>query len=65
VRSAQLRSFLTERFGEAWWRNRDAGDFLRGLFAEGTEPSSEEIAERLGYDPHDTGPLLDELGVTA
>jgi hypothetical protein len=64
VRSAQLRSFLTERFGEGWWRDRDAGDFLRGLFAEGTEPSSEEIAERLGYDPHDTGPLLEELGVT-
>jgi hypothetical protein len=64
VRSAQLRSFLYERFGEGWWRSRDTGDFLRGLFAEGTEPSSEEIAERLGYDAHDTGPLLQELGVS-
>ena len=57
VRSAQLRSFLRDRFGEGWWRSRDTGDFLRGLFAEGTEPSSEEIAERLGYDPHDTAPV--------
>jgi hypothetical protein len=64
VRSAQLRSFLYDRFGEGWWRSRDTGDFLRGLFAEGTEPSSEEIAERLGYDAHDTGPLLEELGVS-
>ncbi|MDX6510129.1 MAG: hypothetical protein QOG81_1881, partial [Gaiellaceae bacterium] len=54
IRSAQLRSFLRGRFGESWWRGRETGDFLRGLFAEGTEPSSEEIAERIGYDPLDT-----------
>jgi hypothetical protein len=32
------------------------------LFAEGTKPSSEEIAGRLGFDPLDTAPLLAELG---
>jgi hypothetical protein len=35
---------------------------LRALFAEGTRPSSEEVAARLGYQPLDTAPLLRELG---
>jgi hypothetical protein len=62
IRSAQLRQWLTNEVGEDWWRNRATGDHLRALFAEGTRPSSEEIAGRLGYDPHDTKPLLHELG---
>jgi hypothetical protein len=62
IRSAQLRQWLTNEVGEDWWRNRATGDHLRSLFAEGTRPSSEEIAGRLGYDPHDTKPLLAELG---
>jgi hypothetical protein len=28
------------------------------LFAEGTRPSSEEIAARLGFEPFDTAPLV-------
>jgi hypothetical protein len=32
------------------------------LFLEGTRPSSEEIAARLGYQALDTAPLLRELG---
>jgi hypothetical protein len=62
IRSAQLRQWLTKEVGEDWWRNKATGDHLRSLFAEGTRPSSEEIAGRLGYDPHDTAPLLHELG---
>ena len=62
IRSAQLRSWLTREIGEDWWRNRETGDHLRALFAEGTRPSSEEVAGRLGFDPHDTRPLLHELG---
>jgi hypothetical protein len=62
IRSAQLREWLTREVGEDWWQNRRTGDHLRELFAEGTRPSSEEIAGRLGYDPHDTRPLLAELG---
>jgi hypothetical protein len=37
------------------------GEFLRPLFAEGTRPSSEDVAARLGYDPLDTAPLVAEL----
>jgi hypothetical protein len=62
IRSAQLRSHLVAEHGEDWWRSRETGDLLRSLFAEGTKPTSEEIAGRLGFDPLDTRPLLHELG---
>src|SRR5581483_8808470 len=61
IRSAQLRSHLVSQFGEDWWRNPKTGELLRGLFAEGTKPLSEEIAARLGFDPLDTAPLVHEL----
>ncbi|MGB2874252.1 MAG: hypothetical protein WBB76_02120 [Gaiellaceae bacterium] len=62
IRSAQLRSYLEREVGEEWWASKDTGERLRALFAEGTRPSSEEIAARIGYDPLDTRPLLAELG---
>ena len=62
IRSAQLRTRLVEDVGEDWWRSPVTGERLRALFREGTKPSSEEVAARLGFDPLDTGPLLDELG---
>jgi hypothetical protein len=48
--------------GENWWRSPETGDRLRELFREGTRPTSEEIAARIGYEPLDTAPLLHELG---
>jgi hypothetical protein len=62
IRSSQLRARLVEEIGESWWRSPETGDRLRALFFEGTKPTSEEIAARLGFDPLDTGPLLHELG---
>jgi DNA-binding response OmpR family regulator len=61
IRSAQLRTRLAEDVGEDWWRSPETGERLRALFREGTKPSSEEVAGRLGFDPLDTGPLLDEI----
>ena len=62
IRSAQLRASLLEEVGEDWWQSTKTGDFLRSLFAEGTRPSNEEIAARLGFEPLDCAPLLAELG---
>jgi hypothetical protein len=62
IRAAQLRAFLEREVGEEWWASTETGDRLRELFREGTKPSSEEIAGRIGFDPFDTGPLLAELG---
>jgi hypothetical protein len=61
IRSAQLKRYLAAEVGEDWWRNPRTGELLRGLFAEGTRPSSEEIAARIGFDPYDTAPLVAEL----
>jgi len=63
IRAAQLRAYLRNSIGVEWWERSETGDFLRVLFLEGTRPSSEEIASRIGYDPLDTAPLLDELVV--
>jgi hypothetical protein len=61
IRSAQLRAWLGREVGEDWWRSPQTGEFLRGLFREGTRPTSEDIAARLGFDPLDTGPLVAQL----
>jgi hypothetical protein len=61
IRHAQLRAYLIGEVGEDWWRGARTGELLRNLFAEGTRPSSEEIAGRLGFEPYDTAPLVGEL----
>ena len=64
IRHAQLRSYLVTEIGEDWWRSRETGEMLRNLFTEGTRPSSEEIAARLGSRPYDTAPLIAELNLS-
>ena len=61
IRSAQLRRHLSQEVGPEWWRSPETGERLRALFSEGTRPSSEEVASRIGFDPLDTGPLIGEL----
>jgi hypothetical protein len=61
IRAAQLRHMLRAEIGDDWWRSPRTGEILRDLFREGTRPSSEEIAGRLGFDPLDTAPLSAEL----
>jgi hypothetical protein len=63
IRSAQLRRHLVDEVGEDWWRSPATGARLQELWREGTRPTSEEVAGRIGYDPLDTDPLLHELGV--
>ena len=62
IRSAQLRQHLVDQVGVDWWRSPRTGELLSELFREGTKPTSEEIAGRLGFDPLDTKPLLHEIG---
>ena len=61
IRAAQLRSYLEREVGDEWWSSKETGERLRALFAEGTKPSSEEIAARISFEPLDTRPLLAEL----
>jgi hypothetical protein len=61
VRSAQLKQHLRKEIGDDWWRNPQTGELLRALFLEGTKPTSEEVAGRIGFDPLDMQPLLHDL----
>jgi hypothetical protein len=61
IRSAQVRTYLLQEVGRDWWHSLKTGDLLRDLFWEGTRPSSEEVAERLGFNPLDLRPLVTEL----
>jgi hypothetical protein len=64
IRTAQLRAHLREEVGSDWWKRPQTGTFLRELFAEGTRPSSEAVADRLGFAPLDTRPLVSEHAPT-
>lgn len=61
IRSAQLRAYLLREVGPDWWRSSQTGEILRAFFAEGTRPTSEEMAGRFGYEPLDTRPLVADL----
>jgi hypothetical protein len=60
IRSAQLRDYLRREIGGHWWQDTRTGELLRSLFTEGTKPTSEAIAARLGYGATDVTPLLAE-----
>ncbi len=40
---AQLRSYLREKFGNAWFARRDAGSLLRELWSEGQKHTADEM----------------------
>ena len=61
IRSAQLRAFLLGEVGPDWWQSEQTGELLRELFLEGTKPTSEEVAGRIGFAPLDTAPLVANL----
>ena len=65
VRSAQVRAHLRREVGQDWWRLPGTGELLRELFREGTRPTTEEIAGRIGYDPLDTTALVAETASAA
>ena len=44
---AQVRTFLREEFGSAWFARREAGSLLRELWAEGQRMGAEEIVREL------------------
>jgi hypothetical protein len=40
---AQLRAFLREKFGNAWFTRKDAGSLIRDLWTEGQKPTADEM----------------------
>jgi len=44
---AQMRAFLCERFGTAWFSRREAGDLLRELWYEGQSMNADELLRQV------------------
>ncbi len=59
--AAQLRAALGERFGETWWAEPAAGEFLKELWEFGAELPPEEVAQRIGYDGLDSAYYINEV----
>jgi hypothetical protein len=59
-----VRRLLRERFGELWFDEPEAGDFLKTLWAEGQRMRGDELLHQLTGAQLDFGALLEDLRVT-
>lgn len=48
VLAAQLQATLKAKFGPRWWKSREAGAFMKALWAKANALSAEELAQHLG-----------------
>ncbi len=58
-----LRTYLRDRFGPAWFEEREAGDVLRRLWADGQRLGAEEMLGELTGERLEFGVLLADLGL--
>ncbi|MCP4228972.1 MAG: hypothetical protein GY771_02340 [bacterium] len=60
---AQLRSKLEELYGELWYKDPEAGDMLRGLFAQGDSITVDQMLQQIGYEQGlDAKYLIEDFG---
>ncbi|KPL19225.1 MAG: hypothetical protein AMJ92_04255 [candidate division Zixibacteria bacterium SM23_81] len=58
---AQLRETLRREYGPHWFADPRVGQFLKRLWAQGSEKSAGELAQELDYGGLDTEPLRREM----
>jgi hypothetical protein len=58
---AQLRAYLRERFGNAWFSRREAGSLLRELWAEGQKPTADELLREVTGEPLELAAVGDRI----
>jgi hypothetical protein len=58
---AQLRSYLREKFGNAWFTRKDAGSLLRELWSEGQKPTADEILADVAGDRLELEAVADRI----
>jgi hypothetical protein len=58
---AQLRAFLREKFGNAWFTRKDAGSLVRELWSEGQKPTADEILEDVTGSSIDLDAVADRI----
>ncbi|MCP4230715.1 MAG: hypothetical protein GY771_11300, partial [bacterium] len=50
IAEAQLRAKLEEQFGERWFADPAAGDYLRDIYAQGNRFDPDSLCEYIGYE---------------
>ncbi len=58
---SNLRAHLRERFGERWFAERAAGDFLRGIWREGQRMDGDDLAAAVTGEPLDFGVMVADV----
>ncbi|MDX6480440.1 MAG: hypothetical protein QOG85_950 [Gaiellaceae bacterium] len=58
---AQLRAYLREKFGNAWFSKRDAGALLRELWAEGQKPTADELLQDVAGERLELAAVADRV----
>ncbi|MCG9479860.1 MAG: hypothetical protein K9H14_06570 [Actinomycetia bacterium] len=58
---AQLNQYLCTEYGNRWYSNRRAGNFLKEVWSYGQKYDAAEILEQLGFKQLDTDLLIDSL----
>jgi len=61
ILEGQLRSALTDEFGEAWFQERGAGKRLLELWSFGQKYTADELVKTVGYVDLDHEPLIEEM----
>lgn len=61
ILEAQVRAALQERFGEAWFKNEAAGEYLKELWSYGQKYTADELVKTVGYADLDSELLAREI----
>jgi oligoendopeptidase F len=61
ILEGQLREALTDKFGETWFENEKAGEYLKELWSYGQKYTAEELVETIGYVDLDFEPTVQEI----
>lgn len=61
IAEAQLVAKLEDKFGERWYKNPAAGEYLRSLYAKGNAIGAEGLCKEIGYEGLETDYLTERL----
>jgi hypothetical protein len=61
---AQVRAFLRQKFGNAWFTRREAGSLLRELWSEGQRMNADELLRELTGDTIEMEAVADRIHET-
>jgi len=64
VLAAQIEQQLRGRFGAAWWQQKGAGDWIRGLLAPGNSLGADGLAHAMGLDGLDVEAFVTRVPTT-